>query len=247
MRNRVALKMSLSRALLLAVAAIAALAGPILIGVVNVKAAGTQAEPAITAVASPVGIAAEERPVTPPIAPFQRGGGGPQGGAVAPGVLQEYRLGEVRVTGNKVLHSDLILSRLGLVSGDVYDELRLREGFKDLMKLYGSLGYVNFLPEPALDFDEQKKVANLTVKVDEGRQFTVNRIGFTGSPMTNNETIRREILIKEGEVFNVSLLELSLSRLNQLGFFEEIKIEEVRFSHSEGKVDINLRVTEKRR
>ena len=117
------------------------------------------------------------------------------------------------------------------------------------MKLYGSLGYVLFLPEPALDFNEQQKVVNLTVKVDEGPQFTVNRISFTGNMTTPDEVIRREILVKEGEVFNTSLWGLSMLRLNQLGFFEDIKEEDswIKPSLSEPKVDINLRVKEKAR
>ena len=68
-----------------------------------------------------------------------------------------------------------------------------------------------------MDFDEQQKVVNLTVNIDEGRQYIVNRISFTGNTTTPDEVIRREILLKEGEVFNASLLTLSLSRLSQLG------------------------------
>ena len=70
MRNRVALKLSLSRALLLAVAAIAALAGPIIIGIANVKAGGAQSEPAVRTVASPIGIG-EERPLSGQTAQLQ--------------------------------------------------------------------------------------------------------------------------------------------------------------------------------
>ena len=135
-------------------------------------------------------------------------------------MIQEYRLGEIRVTGDKVFHNDLIRSMLGLVSGDVFNESRLRYGFKELMKLYGSLGYTKFVPEPALDFDEQQKVVNLTVNIDEGPQFTVNRISFTGNTTTPDEVIRREILVKEGEVFNTTLWSSLVLRLNQLGLFE---------------------------
>ena len=70
MRNRVALKLSLSRALLLAVAAIAALAGPIIVGIANVKASGAQSEPAVRPVAGPIGIA-EEHPSSPQTARLQ--------------------------------------------------------------------------------------------------------------------------------------------------------------------------------
>lgn len=161
--------------------------------------------------------------------------------------MQEYRVGEIKVSGAKFLHNDVIRSLLGLVPGEGFDESRLRRGFEDLRKLYGNLGYVNFIPEPVPDFDEQRKIVNLTIHIDEGPQFTVNHIGFIGNTTTPAEVIRREVFIKEGEVFNASLLELSLLRLNQLGSFEEIKIEDVRItpSSNEPKLDIDFRVKEK--
>lgn len=162
----------------------------------------------------------------------------------------QYIVGEIKVTGVKILAADLIRSSLRLVSGDVYNESRLRQGFGELKTLYSNLGYVNFIPLPVQDFDEGQKVVNLTVNVDEGRQYTVNRISFTGNTATPDEVIRREILLKEGEVFNASLLTLSLSRLSQLGFFEEIRFEDARIttpSPLEPKVDVDLRVKEKAR
>jgi outer membrane protein insertion porin family len=141
-------------------------------------------------------------------------------------------------------------SFLGLVSGEVFNETKLREGFVMLQNFYGNVGYVNFLPDPLMDFDEQQKVVNLTVNVDEGQQYTVNRISFTGNTTTPDDVIRREILLKEGAVFNASLLTLSMSRLSQLGFFEEIKFEDAAIRPSdtgEPKIDIDLRVKEKAR
>ena len=267
MRNRVALKLSLSRALLLAVAAIVALAGPIIGGVARVKAGGAQSELVVRPTAGTI-VIAEERPSTPQTAQLQGPPAAPaeiattpqagrgwvtRGGATnswqTPTANQLYRLGEVKVAGANFLHADLIRSLLGLVSGEVFNESKLRQGFKDLKQLYGSLGYVDFLPEPVLDVDEQQKVVNLTVNIDEGPQFTVNRISFTGNTTIPDEVIRREILLKEGAVFNASLLYVSLSRLSQLGFFEEIRIEDawIQPSASEPKVDINLRVKEKAR
>jgi outer membrane protein insertion porin family len=161
----------------------------------------------------------------------------------------QYRVGEVRVTGARILAAELIRSSLKLDSGDVLNESRLKEGFDKLKALYGNLGYVNFIPSLVQDFDEQRKVVNLTVTIDEGRQYTVKSIGFTGNTTTPDEVMRREVLLKEGEVFNASLVTLSLSRLSQLGFFEELKFEDVRVapSGSEPRVDVDFRVKEKAR
>ena len=268
MRNRVALKLSLSRALLLAVAAIVALAGPIIVGVARVKAGEVQSSELVVRPTASTIVIREERPSTPQTAQLQAAPAAPaeiatapqagrgwvtRGGATnswqTPTANQAYRLGEVKINGTKVLHADLIRSLLGLVSGRVYNESKLRQGFENLKQLYGNLGYVNFLPEPELDFDEQQRLVNLTVNIDEGPQFTVNRISFTGNTTVPDEVIRREVLLKEGEVFNASLLYLSLSRLSQLGFFEQIGIEDawIQPSASEPKVDVSLRVKEKTR
>src|SRR5262245_58429444 len=128
-RNRVVHRLSLSRAILLAVAAIVALAGPILVGIVNVEAGG--GEPAIRSVVK---------------SGLPKAGMRESAGRAT--AIQQYRVGEIKITGVKVMHSDVVRSLLGLTSGEAYDESRLHKGFRNLTKLYGSFGHVNFLPEP---------------------------------------------------------------------------------------------------
>src|SRR5262249_57576556 len=135
------------------------------------------------------------------------------------------------------------------VQGEVLNESVLRKGFENLKKIYGSRGYVNFTPVPLQDIDEQNKVVNLTINVDEDRQFSVNRIAFNGNTTTRDKVIRREVMVNEGAVFNSSLWDLSLLRLNQLGYFEEVKNEdaEIKTNATDSTVDLNLKLKEKGR
>src|SRR5262249_10766491 len=159
----------------------------------------------------------------------------------------QYRVGEVKVTGNKQFNELAIRLILGLVPGEIFNEERLRKSFDNLKKLYGSRGYINFTAVPLQDFDETKKIVNLTINVDEDRQFYVNRIAFAGNTTTRDKVIRREVMVQEGQIFNSALWDMSLQRLNQLGYFEEVKTEdaEVKPSPTEPQVDINLKVKEK--
>jgi len=161
----------------------------------------------------------------------------------------QYRIGDVKVSGNEEFTADQIRSLLGLIPGQIYNETLLRKGFENLKKLYGSRGYINFTPVPVQDLDEEKKVVNLTINIDEDRQFYVNRIAFSGNSTTRDKVIRREVMVEEGQIFNSALWDLSLLRLNQLGYFEEIKNEDAQIkpSPTENKVDIDLKVKEKGR
>lgn len=162
---------------------------------------------------------------------------------------QQYRIGDIKIVGNKVLNTAAIRVFFPLTSGDVYDESKLRSGLDTLRKLYGTRGYVNFTATPVEDFDEQKKVINLTINIDEDRQFHVGHIVFTGNTTTSDDKIRRELLVKEGNIFNAQLWDLSMTRLNQLGYFEPIRGEdtEIKPSPSEPTIDITLHVKEKAR
>src|SRR5881409_1655118 len=161
----------------------------------------------------------------------------------------QYRVGDVKVTGAKQYNESVIKAVLGLVPGEVFNEERLRKSFENLKKLYGARGYINFTAVPVQDFDEAKKLVNLNINVDEDRQFYVNRIAFSGNTTTRDKVIRREVMVEEGQIFNSALWDVSVQRLNQLGYFDEIKTEdaEVKPHPTEPQVDINLKVKEKGR
>ena len=132
--------------------------------------------------------------------------------------------------------------------GDVFSTAKLRKGFEDVRKLYGNFGYINFVAEP--DFEEipgTNKI-NLTLTFDEGKQFFVRRIDFSGNTTTRDKVIRRELLIDEGDIFNTRLWELSILRLNQLGYFEPLKEEEsadIKTDTKTDTVDITLKLKER--
>src|SRR6266446_10559391 len=161
----------------------------------------------------------------------------------------QYKVGDIKVTGSKEFNENVIKAVLGQVPGQVYNDSALRKGFENLKKLYGSRGYINFTPVPVFDDDETKKVRNLNISIDEDRQFYVNRITFSGNTTTRDKVIRREVMVTEGQIYNSAYWDMSLQRLNQLGYFEEIKPEdaEVKPSSTEPQVDINLKVKEKGR
>ena len=142
---------------------------------------------------------------------------------------------------------EFLQSVFPLKEGDIFAVDKVRDALTDYSKLYGEFGYLDFTPEPRIDIDTPNKQVHLTLDISEQKQFFVRRIEFSGNTTTRDKVLRREILIDEGDLFNNRFWELSLLRINQLDFFEQIKPEhaEIRRNLQDGSVDIELKVKEK--
>jgi outer membrane protein insertion porin family len=163
-----------------------------------------------------------------------------------------YQLNKMNFVGVKLFKTPetVFPAVFQMREGDVFSTAKLRKGIEELRKLYGSFGYIDMVPEPGFDPIPNTNKIDLTLSVDEGKQFFVRRIDFSGNTTTRDKVIRRELLIDEGDMFNTRLWELSILRLNQLGYFEVLKENEsadIKRDTRTNTVDITLKVKERGR
>jgi outer membrane protein insertion porin family len=160
-----------------------------------------------------------------------------------------YKLKAIEFTGNKAIPDAAALRRLfNIRDGDWFNRSAIGKGLDALRKAYSTLGYINETNIPSTVIDEANKTITLKIDVDEGKQFFVRRIEFTGNTTTRDKVIRRELALEEGQIYNSRLWDLSLLRLNQLNFFEPLRPEQDSEAHQDvatGTVDIDLKVKEK--
>lgn len=159
----------------------------------------------------------------------------------------QYRLGRFVIRGNKLFKQEQLAPILQLKPGDVFALSKVRKSIENYTKLYGQFGYINFTGSPDIEPDNRRKVINLALDFEEDKQFIVHRVQFSGNTKTRDKVIRRELLVDEGGVFNSSYWDLSVLRVNQLGFFDEVKKEdyEIKQNAKNSTVDILLKVKEK--
>jgi outer membrane protein insertion porin family len=130
----------------------------------------------------------------------------------------------------------------------VFSAAKIRKAMEDYTKIYGQYGFIDFVPQPDTEIDEKRKLINITMKFDEGKQYYVRRIDFSGNTTTRDKVIRRELLIDEGQLFDKHRWELSILRLNQLDYFEKLeadKAAEIKRNTKDGTVDLLLKLKEK--
>lgn len=167
-----------------------------------------------------------------------------------------YRLGEIKIEGNSIFSEEVIRQVIGLRTGEVANGQRITKALaEDLNKLYGRSGFIQYTYEVSPEFkpnpqNPSEGIADFTVTIDEGKQFTLRRLEFQGNTFTRDNVLRREVAVNEGDTFDQTLWEFSVLKLNQLGFFDPIDEKrdvERRADEERGEVDINLRVTERGR
>ncbi|MEK6299497.1 MAG: outer membrane protein assembly factor BamA [Acidobacteriota bacterium] len=168
---------------------------------------------------------------------------------------RQYRAGQVKVEDNTEFTAEEIKGIVGLKPGDlVKGYSTVQKGLENLKKLYGSRGYIQFNSGFVPDFhddpnDLAKGIVDVTFTMEEGKQFTLRRLEFIGNTFTRDNVMRREVLLNEGERYNEQLWDLSILRLNQLGYFNQVKKEDatINTNEREGQVDLTLKVEEKGR
>jgi outer membrane protein insertion porin family len=160
-----------------------------------------------------------------------------------------YHLRNANFVGVKLFRDPSALLQLfNMRVGDVFSTDKLRKGLENLRKYYGILGYWDFSPEPDVQALPDTDQVDLTITADEGRRFFVRRIDFAGNTTTRDKVIRREFMIDEGDIFNSNFLDLSIMRLNQLGYFDMLKKEDavdIKRNPQGDTVDITLKVKER--
>ncbi len=161
---------------------------------------------------------------------------------------RRYFLSKIDFTGVKLFKSTEFLSYyFGMRQGTPFSNEKLRTGLKNLTKLYSQYGYIDYVGEPQVDFVPNTDKINVTMNVEEGKQFFIRRIDFTGNTTTRDKVIRRELQLDEGDIYNSQLWDMSILRLNQLGYFDTLKENESYDLKRNGDntVDITLKVKER--
>jgi outer membrane protein insertion porin family len=168
-------------------------------------------------------------------------------------VGRRYKISKVDEKGVTIFQPGIIKAVSRLSVGDWVDAKKIQDNvYKGIKDLYGTQGYiqasVDFIPK-FIDKTPEEGEIEITLEVDEGRQFSLRRLEFIGNTNTRDVVMRREVLLNEGDPYNKRFWDLSILRLNQLGLFEEIKEKDAitRTNDRDQTVDIDLQVKEKGR
>ena len=152
-----------------------------------------------------------------------------------------WKLGEISIEGNEVFSDQLLLRQFEEPRGGWLRSKVIDEAVENISKLYSSVGYI-FAKVDTEVRDRGENVADVIVQVQESDQYRVGRIEFEGNSKTRDKVLRRELLVQEGTVMNMTGIQNSLLKIRQLNYFALNEEEPVQFDFDSEDKTVDLLV-----
>ena len=158
---------------------------------------------------------------------------------------EKYTVSDIKFDGQMLLPEAELRKLLTFKPGDVFSRVRLTESTKKITDRLGNDGYAFANINAAPELNKEKRTAAFTFFVDPGRRVYVRRINIAGNSRTRDEVIRREMRQLESGWYNAQSVTLSKQRIDKLGYFTEVTVENPAVQGTTDQVDVNFTVTEK--
>lgn len=156
-----------------------------------------------------------------------------------------FTVNEVKLTGKTIVPPEELTPLVLIGPGDTFSRKLATETSKAISDRLGDEGYifanVNMVPE----INAANKTVNITFFVDPGKQVYVRRINMQGNTKTRDEVLRREMRQMEAAWASTSKIERSKTRLERLGYFQDVNVETPAIPGTADQIDVNYTVTEK--
>ena len=145
----------------------------------------------------------------------------------------------------RLLPEDELLKLVTLKPGSLFSREQVTATTKAISERLGNDGYAFANVNAAPELDKEKKQVAFTLFVDPGRRVYVRRIQVLGNTRSRDEVIRREMRQMEAAWYDGEKINKSRTRVDRLGYFDEVTVETPAVPGTTDQVDLNVNVKEK--
>ena len=141
---------------------------------------------------------------------------------------ERYEFGVVEIKSElRDLDPEAVREAVEMEPGDWYNADLVEGTVDNLTDAVGNLGYAFVDIRPQVRRNREERKIDITFEIAEGPRVFVERINISGNTRTLDKVIRREFQLIEGDAFNTAQLRRSQQRLRNLGFFENVEVNNV--------------------
>ncbi len=158
---------------------------------------------------------------------------------------EQFHVGTVDFAGDLLFPKEELFESIETKEGKLFVYETLQKDLETLRAKYGDLGYAFANVIPRTRIREKDKLVDITFEIDKGNKVYIGKINVLGNSKTRDKVLRRELKIREGELYNETRKRESISNIKRLGYFEEVNFNQKTHPNDPTKVDIDIVVKER--
>lgn len=158
-----------------------------------------------------------------------------------------YTVGDIDFGGDLLFEKSELHQSLELKTSQYFSIQKHRDDMTRLAEKYQDLGYAFTNVVPRMNYHDDTKVMDIRYDFEKGNLVHFGEISVVGNTKTRDKVIRRELRIREGELYNGTRLRKSKERVERLGFFSpgEVVFNQITRKDSKDIVDIEIAIKER--
>jgi outer membrane protein insertion porin family len=138
---------------------------------------------------------------------------------------EQYRIGRVDIESLVAdVNAEALRRFVRAPTGSLFNGEAIDRSVEDMTVELSRAGRPFLVVRPRAERDAENRVVNVVYAVDEGSRLYVERINIRGNSRTMDQVIRREVDMAEGDAFNRVIVDRAERRLNNLNYFEPVRI-----------------------
>lgn len=134
-----------------------------------------------------------------------------------------YRFGKTSFAGNTVYSDTELLKALEYRRGKIYSQEKFDYTVMAVQEKYADKGYLRAIIKPEKTYNTATKELDVRFDITENTQVYVDHVDIEGNRATKTYVFKREVVIKEGDVFSASKIRKSQERIMNLGFIDDVQ------------------------
>jgi len=156
---------------------------------------------------------------------------------------RQYKTNTITIYVNsEIIDPKEIYPELKLRKDRVFNVKKLRKDSNYIKTLVSDLGYAFTQVQYDIKKDEKNGTADIIFNVIPGNKVYIRDVKISGNTRTLDRVIRRNVYLAPGDLFNLTDLNDSKSKLKRSGYFEDVRLEQKRISAD--KMDLIVKVRE---
>ena len=159
---------------------------------------------------------------------------------------EKYKFGSYRIENLVEDFDDKKIKKNTITTKEnfLFNIEKVEQSISNIQDILYESGFMFAQVEHSFEFTEDKKV-NVVFSLKNAKRVYLHRVDIVGNEKTSDQVIRRELLLKEGDVYNVIKLRRSIQRLHNLQYFDDVQINEKLLDGTSDRMIVTVTVKER--